>query len=86
MQRLAKTNRVPTTNPRGEWSSESLKATVDVVEKGITSLQGFSKFWGILVTSLFDHLYEKTKSKKIGPPGVLTKKEDEAIVTWVLSM
>jgi hypothetical protein len=60
MQRLAKTNRVPTTNPRGKWSSESLKATMDVVEKGKTSLRGASRFWGILVTSFSNDLYEKT--------------------------
>jgi hypothetical protein len=61
------------TNPRGKWSSESLEATMDVVEKGITYLRGANKFWGIPITSLFDHLYGKTKSRKIGPPGVLTK-------------
>ncbi len=61
------------TNPRGKWSSESLEATMDVVEKNITYLREANKFWGIPITSLFDHLYEKTKSRKIGPPGVLTK-------------
>jgi hypothetical protein len=43
-------------------------------------------FWGILVTSLFDHLYGKVKSRKIGPPSVLTQEEDEAIFAWVLNM
>jgi hypothetical protein len=64
MQRLAKTNRVFTTNPRGKWSSESLEATMDVVEKGITYLRGASKFWGILVTSLSNDLYEKTRKQE----------------------
>jgi hypothetical protein len=57
MQRLTRTNRVLATNPRGKWSSESLEAAMDVVEKGITSLRRGSKFWGIPITSLFDHLY-----------------------------
>jgi len=38
IQRLARTNRVHATNPRGKWLSESLEATMDAIEKGITSL------------------------------------------------
>ncbi len=45
---------------------------MDVVECGITSLLGANKFWGIRVTSLFDHLNGKTRSRKIRPWGVLT--------------
>jgi hypothetical protein len=77
---------MPTTNPRGKWSNELLEATMDVVENKITSLWGANKFWGILVISLFNHLYGKTKSRKIGPLGVLTQEKDEIIVAWVLSM
>ncbi len=83
---LARTNRVSTTNPRGMWSSELLETTMDVVERNITSLWGANKFWGIPITSLFDHLYGKTRSRKIGPLGVLMQKEDEVIIAWVLSI
>jgi len=58
---------------------------MDVVERNIISLWGPNKFWGILIISLFDHLYGKTKNRKIGPPSVLTEKE-KVIVTWVLNM
>jgi len=44
MQRLTRTNRMLITNPRSKWSNESIEATMDVVEKGITSLRGASKF------------------------------------------
>jgi hypothetical protein len=44
MQRLAKTNRVLATNPRGKWSNESLEATMDVVEKGIIFYEGPTSF------------------------------------------
>jgi len=47
---------------------------------------GTSKFWGILVTSFFDHLNGKTISRIIGPSSVLTKEEDEVVVAQVLSM
>jgi hypothetical protein len=77
---------MPITNPRGKWLSELLEATMDVVESNIISLCGANKFWGILVVSLFNHLYGKTKSRKIGPLGVLTQEKDEIIVAWVLSM
>jgi len=86
MQRLARTNRVPITNPRDKWSNESLETIVDVVERGINSLQGAIKFWGIPVTSLSNHLYEKTRNKKIRPPTVLIEEKDEAIVAWGLNM
>ncbi len=73
-------------NPKGKWSSESLEATMDEVERCFFFLRGVNKFWGIPITSLFDHLYGKTKNKKIGPPSVLIEEEDETIITWVLSM
>jgi hypothetical protein len=85
-QRPTRTNRVPTINPRGKWSNESLETTMNVIQRGITFLWGANKFWGILVISLSDHLNGKTKSRKIGPPNVLTEEEDEIIVAWVLSM
>jgi hypothetical protein len=80
MQRSSRTNKVPSANLRSKCSSELLEAVVDTIEKGITSLRGANKFWGIFVTSLFDHIYGKTGSRKIGPPCVLTKEEDEAII------
>ncbi len=64
---------MPATNPRGMWSSESLKVAMDVVERGITFLWGANKFWGKHVTSLSNHLCGKTRSRKIGPPIVLTE-------------
>jgi hypothetical protein len=47
---------------------------------------GANKFWGIAITSFFDHIYGKAKSRKIGPPSVLIQEEDEVIFACVLSM
>ncbi len=66
-----------------KWIIETI---MDVIEKSITYLQGASKFWDVLVPSLSNHLYGKTKSRKIEPPSVLIEEEDEAIVVWILSM
>ncbi len=38
---------------------------MDVLENGPTSLKKAIKHWNTLLTSLFDHLYEKTKFKKL---------------------
>jgi hypothetical protein len=38
------------------------------------------------MSSFFDHLNGKTKSKKMGPGGVFIKKEYLAIITWTLAM
>jgi hypothetical protein len=35
---------------------------MDVVERGQISLRKVNKFWHVLVTSLSDHLNEKTKA------------------------
>jgi hypothetical protein len=43
-RRSTKTNRAHATNPKGKWSSESLKTTMDAMERGITYLQGTNKF------------------------------------------
>jgi len=80
IQRSPIINRVFTKNRKGKWSSESLKAVMDVVERGITSLPRASKFWGILVPSFSNHLYGKTKTRKIEPPSVLIEEEDDVIV------
>jgi hypothetical protein len=38
IQRLTRINKVPITNPRGKWSSESLKIAMDAIGIGIISL------------------------------------------------
>jgi hypothetical protein len=59
---------------KGMWTNEALKATIDVVEKGTHSLKRVSRLWNIPMSSLINHLNGKTKSKKMGLGGVLTKK------------
>ncbi len=59
---------------------------MNVIENGTTSLRKASRHWNIPLTSLFDHLYGKTRSTKPRPTCVLTIEEDQAVVAWVLSM
>ncbi len=59
---------------------------MDAIKNGTTSLRKASRHWNILLTSLFDHLYGKTRSRKLGLIGVLTIEEDHAMVAWVFFM
>jgi hypothetical protein len=57
---------------------------MNVVEKGTISLRKASRHWNIPLTSLFNHLYGKTRFKKVRPIVVLTTKENQVVVSWVL--
>ncbi len=59
---------------------------MDAIENGTTSLRKASKHLNIALTSLSDHLYGKTRSKKPKPTSVLTKEKDHVVVTWVFYM
>jgi hypothetical protein len=59
---------------------------MDVVERGNNLKMKVAKYWNILVTSLLNHLNGRTRCKKVGPQDVLTKHEDEVMITWVLNM
>jgi len=65
---------------------QALKEAMDAVEKRTISLRKTSKHWNIPLTSLFDHLYGKTRSRKVRSTSVLTTKEDQAMVSWILAM
>ncbi len=58
---------------------------MDVIERGTYSIMKANKSLNIQMSSLFDHLNEKSKSKKMGLIGVLTK-EDVVVITWTLTM
>jgi hypothetical protein len=59
---------------------------MNVVERGTLSLKRISKSWNILMSSIADHLNGKTRSRKMGLGGVLTKKEDVVMIKWTLNM
>jgi len=59
---------------------------MDVIENGIISLKKASRHCNIPITSLFDHLYVKTRFKKPKLEGMLIVKEDQAMVVWDFSM
>jgi hypothetical protein len=69
------------------WPNETLEATMDVVEKWhviFKCLAGHGTFpWA---WSLFSHLNVKTRFKKMGIGGVLTKEEDDVMIAWTLTM
>jgi hypothetical protein len=59
---------------------------MDIVESGHTSLRKDNKYQNISFTSLLNHLNGRTKSRKVGPQGVLIELQDGVIVSWVLNI
>jgi hypothetical protein len=59
---------------------------MDAIENGTSSLKEANRHWNIPLTSLFDHLYGKTKSRKRGPISLLIIEENQVVVAWVLFM
>jgi len=59
---------------------------MDAVERGHTSLTKASMYWTIPFTSFSNHFNGRTRSKKMGPQGVLIEIADGIIVSWVFNM
>jgi hypothetical protein len=53
---------------------------VDAIENGTISLKKATRHWNIPLTSMSDHLYGKTRSRKPRPTSMLTIEEDWALV------
>jgi hypothetical protein len=64
------------------WTNEALEEVMDVIEKMTHYVRKASKSWNIPMSSLVEHLNGKTRSRKMGLGGVLTKKEDVIMITW----
>jgi hypothetical protein len=77
---------VPPRTRKGIWTNESLKETMDVIERRTHSIRRASKSWNIPMNSFVDHLNGKTRSMKMELGGVLTKEEDVVMITWTLIM
>jgi hypothetical protein len=77
---------VPSKTKRGMWTNKALETVMDVVDKRTHSLKKDIISWNILVISIANHLNGKTKSRKMGPKGVLTEKEDAIVIKWTLNM
>ncbi len=60
-------NQIPTTSRKGMWINEPLEVVMNGVERGRCSLKKANKSWNILLSSFFDHLNKKTRSRKMGP-------------------
>jgi len=59
---------------------------MEVIKKGSHSLKKVNRSWNIPLTSLSNHLNEKTRSKKMRPTSVLIEEEDVVIVAWIITM
>jgi transposase-like protein len=75
--RKKKVNKCNPLITKGKWISEALEEAMDAIENGTTSLRKASKDWNIPLSSLFDHLYGKTRFRKPRPTCVLIVEEED---------
>jgi hypothetical protein len=59
---------------------------MDAVEKKTHSSRKANRSWNIPMSSRFNHLNGETRSKKMGPRGVLIEEEDSIVIAWTLTM
>jgi hypothetical protein len=57
-----------------------LEEAMFVIEKGTISMKKTSRHQNIPLTSLFNHLYGKTRSIKARPIGILIVEQDQVVV------
>ena len=72
-------------NKNGNWSTVSLQAALRAVDNGSRILTASQKY-GIPVSTLRNHLFGLTTSRKRGKPGVLTREEEEEVVSYIKTM
>jgi hypothetical protein len=53
------------------------------MERCLTSLIKTSMFLAHTITFILDYLNHKTRSKKLGPQGVLTNEEEKKFMAWI---
>jgi hypothetical protein len=68
------------------WTNEALETTMDAVERGTHSLRKASRSWNIPMSSFFNHVNGKTRSRKMGPRRMLIEEEDSIVIAWTLAM
>lgn len=69
----------------GNWSDGQLQCAIMAVDEGM-SIRASAVEFHIPVTSLRDHLYGLTRSRKRGGPTVLTVEEETQVADWVKRM
>ena len=69
----------------GQWSDATLKAAISVVEAG-GNIKTTARYFDIPPSSLADHVYGKTLSRKKGPPIVLSEEEERALKAYMIKM
>jgi len=71
---------------RGMWIDETLELGMDAIENGTFSLRRANKAWNIPMGCISNHLNGKTRSRKMGLGGILTKEKDAIVIAWTLVM
>jgi hypothetical protein len=71
---------------KGMWTYDALETTIGAIKRRTHSLKKASRSWNIPLSTLSSHLNGKTKSRNMGPRGVLALEEDVEVIKWTLIM
>jgi hypothetical protein len=66
--------------PWGTWTTETLEEEMDTIQKRHFSMRRANQDWHIFLTFPLNHLNGRTRSRKVGPQGILTYEEDVTMV------
>ena len=69
----------------GTWSTEALESAIAAIEAG-AKIKTTARYYDIPASSLTDHLYGRTLSRKRGPPTILKEDEESALETYMERM
>ena len=72
-------------NTRAKWSDEDLKLAIEALDSGY-SMREVCEAFSIPRTSLRDHYNGRLRSRKMGPPSILTKVEQDKLVLYMVEM
>ena len=72
-------------NTRAKWSDEDLKLAIGALDSGY-SMREVCEAFSIPRTSLRDHYNGRVTSRKMGPPSILTKEEENKLVSYMVDM
>ena len=70
---------------RAKWSDEDLRLAIGALDSGY-SMREICEAFSIPRISLRDHYNGRVTSRKMGPPSILTKEEEDKLVFYIVEM
>ena len=85
LQRIQRPQNLRGKNTKAKWSDEDLKLAIGVLDSRY-SMREVCEAFSIPRTSLRNHYNEKVTSRKMEPPSILTKEDEDKLVFYMVEM